>query len=78
MKAIKYISMIASCAFLLTACGGGDKLEDNEAVDTAATTKSTTPDISEEVLADLIQSFQLLWKCHHQLKNQVQNLTLKS
>lgn len=56
MKAIKYISIVASCAFLLTACGGGDKLEDNETVDSAATTKSTTPDISEEVLADLIQS----------------------
>ena len=47
--------IIASLA-LLTACGGGDKLEDNETVDSAATTKSTTPDISEEVLADLIQS----------------------
>ena len=56
MRAIKYISIIASCALLLTACGGGDKLEDNETVDSAATTKSTTPDISEEVLADLIQS----------------------
>lgn len=55
MKTIKYISIIASCALLFSSCGG-EKLEETEAVDSSKTTQNTTPDISEEVLADLIQS----------------------
>jgi hypothetical protein len=55
MKTIQYISILAGFAIAFSSCGG-DKLEETETVDSSKTTLNSTPDISAEVLADLIQS----------------------
>jgi hypothetical protein len=56
MKTLKYISIIAGFAFAFSSCGGGDKLEDTETVDSTKSTQSSGPEISEEILGDLITS----------------------